>query len=104
MSVASAVPPPRHLVGLLLMALLGCEPRTSFEVPDGYLESCSGEGDSGCAEGLDCFSNPGSGASEYVCSSSCTEAADCPPGTKACGDGDATQCRSGVCYYSEFCY
>lgn len=93
------------LVAPLLLALGGCGPGTTVEFPDGYLDACSDEGDTGCPDGLSCFANPGpTDLAEFVCSSSCTDASDCPKGTKACGNGDATQCRSGVCYYSEFCY
>jgi hypothetical protein len=86
----------------ILLGALAC---ATFEVPDGYLEACSGEGDTGCAAGLSCFASPGppeDGA--FICSSACAEDSDCPTGTKACGDGDAAQCRQGVCWYSPLCY
>jgi hypothetical protein len=97
--------PLRALLAALLLLAAGAGCVGSFTVPDGYLDPCSGEADTGCAAGLDCVANPGpADESAYVCSSRCTDASDCPSGTKACGDGDATQCRSGVCYYSALCY
>jgi hypothetical protein len=84
------------------VVLSACVERTDH-IPDGYMDECSG--DSGCAEGLSCLGDTGyEKGSVHLCSSPCQEDADCPEGTKVCGDGVANECRHGMCYYSLFCY
>lgn len=91
------------MIAFLLLMLSACDEAREVSFPTGYMETCTDSAE--CDSGLACFAYPDDdSASEHICSSECETAGDCPAGTKECGDGVAQECRSGMCYYSEFCY